>query len=184
MIGGVDQVFKFFSMLCLSGHLLSLWGSWLVLWLLWSILPLRTLLDGRCLWWESLFWKKGESFLSLLFMGFLSAHEVFDWLTVRLRWIDFLICRYFTGFAYFTGANLALTLVAAALCVQFAPTAAGPGIPEIKAYLNGVDTPNMFGVPTLIVKVRCFFVQSILIYVLWTLQPCLVLTVWLSLFNQ
>ncbi|KAM0934902.1 putative CBS domain, chloride channel, voltage gated, chloride channel, core [Dioscorea sansibarensis] len=61
--------------------------------------------------------------------------------------------RYFTGFAYFTGANLALTLVAAALCVQFAPTAAGPGIPEIKAYLNGVDTPHMFGVSTLIVKI-------------------------------
>jgi len=38
--------------------------------------------------------------------------------------------------------------------VCFAPTAAGPGIPEIKAYLNGVDTPNMFGATTLIVKVR------------------------------
>lgn len=35
----------------------------------------------------------------------------------------------------------------------FAPTAAGPGIPEIKAYLNGVDTPNMFGASTLIVKI-------------------------------
>lgn len=46
-----------------------------------------------------------------------------------------------------------LTLVAAVLCVCFAPTAAGPGIPEIKAYLNGVDTPNMFGATTLIVKV-------------------------------
>ncbi|KAK6155403.1 hypothetical protein DH2020_009651 [Rehmannia glutinosa] len=42
------------------------------------------------------------------------------------------------------GANFLLTLVAAVLCVCFAPTAAGPGIPEIKAYLNGVDTPNMF----------------------------------------
>jgi len=46
-----------------------------------------------------------------------------------------------------------LTFVAAILCVCFAPTAAGPGIPEIKAYLNGVDTPNMFGATTLIVKV-------------------------------
>ncbi|KAJ0972618.1 hypothetical protein J5N97_020577 [Dioscorea zingiberensis] len=64
-----------------------------------------------------------------------------------------LVAEYMTGFAYFTGANLGLTLVAAALCVQFAPTAAGPGIPEIKAYLNGVDTPNMFGVSTLIVKI-------------------------------
>ncbi|XP_072958056.1 chloride channel protein CLC-b-like [Typha angustifolia] len=61
--------------------------------------------------------------------------------------------RYMTGFAYFTGINLALTTVAAALCVVFAPTAAGPGIPEIKAYLNGVNTPNMFGASTLIVKI-------------------------------
>ena len=62
--------------------------------------------------------------------------------------------RYWAGFLYFAGVNLGLTFVAAALCVVFAPTAAGPGIPEIKAYLNGVDTPNMFGAPQLIVKAR------------------------------
>lgn len=61
--------------------------------------------------------------------------------------------RYFTGFLLFTGSNFVLTLFAAVLCVCFAPTAAGPGIPEIKAYLNGVDTPNMFGASTLIVKI-------------------------------
>ncbi|KAI4348303.1 hypothetical protein L6164_009038 [Bauhinia variegata] len=61
--------------------------------------------------------------------------------------------RYLAGFLYFTGFNFVLTLVAAVLCVCFAPTAAGPGIPEIKAYLNGVDTPNMFGVTTLLVKI-------------------------------
>ncbi|XP_010556277.2 PREDICTED: chloride channel protein CLC-b [Tarenaya hassleriana] len=61
--------------------------------------------------------------------------------------------RYMTGLMIFTGANLGLTLVAGVLCVCFAPTAAGPGIPEIKAYLNGVDTPNMFGASTLIVKI-------------------------------
>ncbi|KAG9446096.1 hypothetical protein H6P81_012224 [Aristolochia fimbriata] len=61
--------------------------------------------------------------------------------------------KYLTGFAYFAGVNLVLTAVGAVLCVVFAPTAAGPGIPEIKAYLNGVDTPNMFGASTLIVKI-------------------------------
>ncbi|XP_062202508.1 chloride channel protein CLC-a-like [Phragmites australis] len=61
--------------------------------------------------------------------------------------------RYWAGFFYFAGLNFALTFVAALLCVVFAPTAAGPGIPEIKAYLNGVDTPNMFGAPQLIVKI-------------------------------
>lgn len=62
-------------------------------------------------------------------------------------------CRYWAGFLYFAGLNFGLTFIAAMLCVVFAPTAAGPGIPEIKAYLNGVDTPNMFGAPQLIVKV-------------------------------
>lgn len=52
--------------------------------------------------------------------------------------------------------NFVLTFVASILCVCFAPTAAGPGIPEIKAYLNGVDTPNMFGATTMIVKVTMF----------------------------
>lgn len=61
--------------------------------------------------------------------------------------------RYLMGFVFFAGTNFLLTLLAAVLCVFFAPTAAGPGIPEIKAYLNGVDTPNMFGATTLIVKI-------------------------------
>ncbi|KAJ4752028.1 Chloride channel protein [Rhynchospora pubera] len=61
--------------------------------------------------------------------------------------------RYWAGFWYFTGVNFALTAFAATLCVLFAPTAAGPGIPEIKAYLNGVDTPNMYGANVLIVKI-------------------------------
>ncbi|XP_012459445.1 chloride channel protein CLC-b [Gossypium raimondii] len=61
--------------------------------------------------------------------------------------------RYISGLIFFTGINFFLTLIAAVLCVCFAPTAAGPGIPEIKAYLNGVDTPNMFGATTLLVKI-------------------------------
>lgn len=61
------------------------------------------------------------------------------------------------GFIHLAGANLLLTTFASVLCVCFAPTAAGPGIPEIKAYLNGVDTPNMFGATTMIVKVGWLF---------------------------
>lgn len=61
--------------------------------------------------------------------------------------------RYIAGLIMLTGSNFLLTLVATVLVVFFAPTAAGPGIPEIKAYLNGIDTPNMFGAPTLIVKI-------------------------------
>ncbi|CAJ2637192.1 unnamed protein product [Trifolium pratense] len=61
--------------------------------------------------------------------------------------------RYLMGYLYFTGTNFILTFIASILCVCFAPTAAGPGIPEIKAYLNGVDTPNMYGATTLFVKI-------------------------------
>ncbi|CAM8992282.1 unnamed protein product [Rhodiola kirilowii] len=61
--------------------------------------------------------------------------------------------RYLMGFIYLTTANFVLTFIAAILCVCFAPTAAGPGIPEIKAYLNGVDTPDMYGAMPLIVKI-------------------------------
>lgn len=74
-------------------------------------------------------------------------------------WISDIWCRYLTGFLYFTGANFILTFVASILCVCFAPTAAGPGIPEIKAYLNGVDTPNMYGATTLFVKVKFFMLK-------------------------
>ncbi|KMT16976.1 hypothetical protein BVRB_2g041820 [Beta vulgaris subsp. vulgaris] len=61
--------------------------------------------------------------------------------------------RYVMGLIMLTGANFLLTLSSTVLVVFFAPTAAGPGIPEIKAYLNGIDTPNMYGAPTLFVKI-------------------------------
>nr|XP_043632463.1 chloride channel protein CLC-a-like [Erigeron canadensis] len=61
--------------------------------------------------------------------------------------------RYMMGFFFITGVNLLLTLVATVLCTFFAPTAAGPGAPEIKAYLNGVDTPKMYGATTMFVKI-------------------------------
>ncbi|KAM7506502.1 hypothetical protein LguiA_016955 [Lonicera macranthoides] len=71
----------------------------------------------------------------------------------KVSHIESLDYEYLMGFIFMAGANFLLTMVAAVLCVRFAPTAAGPGIPEIKAYLNGVDTPNMFGATTLIVKI-------------------------------
>lgn len=53
----------------------------------------------------------------------------------------------------YAGFNVMLVIVAALLCVYIGPSAAGSGIPEVKAYLNGVDTPNIFSVKTLVVKV-------------------------------
>ena len=53
----------------------------------------------------------------------------------------------------FLASNFALTMLAAVLTVFVAPAAAGSGIPEVKAYFNGVDAPNIFSLKTLIVKV-------------------------------
>ena len=42
---------------------------------------------------------------------------------------------------------------AAAICAYVAPAAAGSGIPEVKAYLNGVDAYSILAPSTLFVKV-------------------------------
>ncbi|GFS30802.1 chloride channel B [Actinidia rufa] len=52
------------------------------------------------------------------------------------------IAGYLMGFIFLAGVNFFLTLIAAVVCVCFAPTAAGQGIPEIKAYLNGGGLDN------------------------------------------
>ncbi|KAK9697989.1 hypothetical protein RND81_08G075000 [Saponaria officinalis] len=60
--------------------------------------------------------------------------------------------KYWTAFFVFTGYNFWLTLFASLITALIAPAAAGSGIPEVKAYLNGVDAPEIFAVKTLIVK--------------------------------
>eukprot|EP00250_Pteridium_aquilinum_P024475 c29128_g1_i1 orf=221-2632(+) len=61
--------------------------------------------------------------------------------------------RYFVAFSVFAGSNMSLVLLSAILCAVVAPAAAGSGIPEVKAYLNGVDAPNILSPKTLVVKV-------------------------------
>ncbi|XP_044326563.1 putative chloride channel-like protein CLC-g isoform X3 [Triticum aestivum] len=61
--------------------------------------------------------------------------------------------RFESAFLVFLFSNLLLTMFATVLTVYVAPAAAGSGIPEVKAYLNGVDAPNIFCFKTLVVKV-------------------------------
>ena len=61
--------------------------------------------------------------------------------------------RYHQAFALYAGCNMVLAIAATALCAYVAPAAAGSGIPEVKAYLNGVDAPSILAPPTLFVKV-------------------------------
>lgn len=63
--------------------------------------------------------------------------------------------RYFEAFGVFAGCNVILAASAAALCAYIAPAAAGSGIPEVKAYLNGVDSHSILAPSTLFVKVLC-----------------------------
>lgn len=57
------------------------------------------------------------------------------------------------AFVVYAGINVMLVMVASLLCVYIGPSAAGSGIPEVKAYLNGVDIPNIFSIKTLFVKI-------------------------------
>ncbi|CAK8563472.1 unnamed protein product [Lathyrus sativus] len=61
--------------------------------------------------------------------------------------------RFLLAFVIFFASNLILTLFACIITAFIAPTAAGSGISEVKAYLNGVDAPGIFTVPTLFVKI-------------------------------
>nr|TKS10943.1 Chloride channel protein CLC-c [Populus alba] len=60
--------------------------------------------------------------------------------------------KYYQAFATYAGCNVVLAIAAAALCAYVAPAAAGSGIPEVKAYLNGVDAPSILAPATLFVK--------------------------------
>uniref|UniRef100_A0A7N2L0E4 Chloride channel-like protein CLC-g n=1 Tax=Quercus lobata TaxID=97700 RepID=A0A7N2L0E4_QUELO len=61
--------------------------------------------------------------------------------------------RYGMAFFVFATSNFVLTLFAAIITAFISPTAAGSGIPEVKAYLNGVDAPGIFSLRTLVVKI-------------------------------
>lgn len=61
--------------------------------------------------------------------------------------------RHLSAFLVFTAFNLGLTLFASLFTALVSPAAAGSGIPEVKAYLNGVDAPDIFSLRTLVVKI-------------------------------
>ncbi|KAG6474668.1 hypothetical protein ZIOFF_068606 [Zingiber officinale] len=60
--------------------------------------------------------------------------------------------KYWTAFAVFAGSNLALLMFATVITAFVSTAAGGSGIPEVKAYLNGVDAPDIFSLRTLAVK--------------------------------
>lgn len=69
---------------------------------------------------------------------------------MTIKWFQ---CRYFKAFVAYAGCNVGLAVAAGALCAFVAPAAAGSGIPEVKAYLNGIDAHSILAPSTLFVKV-------------------------------
>ncbi|KAJ8753175.1 hypothetical protein K2173_017753 [Erythroxylum novogranatense] len=61
--------------------------------------------------------------------------------------------RFGMAFTVFSASNFVLTLFASLITAFISPAASGSGIPEVKAYLNGVDTPGIFSLRTLVVKI-------------------------------
>ncbi|KAG5587794.1 hypothetical protein H5410_048228 [Solanum commersonii] len=60
---------------------------------------------------------------------------------------------YFAGFLVYILINLVLVLSSVYIITCFAPAASGSGIPEIKGYLNGIDTHGILLFRTLIGKI-------------------------------
>jgi len=56
-------------------------------------------------------------------------------------------------FALYAATNLALALLSSLLCVYVAPQAVGSGIPEVKAFLNGVRVQRFTNTPLFLVKI-------------------------------
>uniref|UniRef100_A0A0D9V8H3 Chloride channel protein n=1 Tax=Leersia perrieri TaxID=77586 RepID=A0A0D9V8H3_9ORYZ len=88
-------------------------------------------------------------------MGFFSNIAVENIAGVKLLLTSNLMLqnRYKMAFLWYISCNAVLAAAAAALCAYIAPAAAGSGIPEVKAYLNGVDAPSILSPSTLFVKI-------------------------------
>ncbi|CAA3008089.1 chloride channel CLC-c-like [Olea europaea subsp. europaea] len=93
--------------------------------------------------------------LSTGLVGFLNNLAVENIAGYKLLLIGNLMLndKHYQAFAAFAGLNMILAICAAALCAFIAPAAAGSGIPEVKAYLNGVDGHSILAPSTLFVKI-------------------------------
>ncbi|KAL0915281.1 hypothetical protein M5K25_015686 [Dendrobium thyrsiflorum] len=61
--------------------------------------------------------------------------------------------KYLMAFGVFACSNFVLLMFAVAITSCIAPAAAGSGIPEVRAYLNGVDAPDIFSLRAIVVKI-------------------------------
>lgn len=117
-------------------------------------------------------WRSGETiqifqymfmkWILCFFIGFLVSLVAFcnNLAVENLAGVKFVVTsnlmlarRFMVAFLVFSFSNFGLTLFASLITTFLAPEAAGSGIPEVKAYLNGVDIPEIFSLRTLLVKI-------------------------------
>lgn len=56
------------------------------------------------------------------------------------------------AYTWYAAFDLFLVLFSASICIFLAPAAVGSGIPDVKAYLNGIDIPHALSGRTLMAK--------------------------------
>ncbi|XP_051121872.1 putative chloride channel-like protein CLC-g isoform X2 [Andrographis paniculata] len=107
---------------------------------------------------QYIFMKWALCFLIGLIVGFLGF--VINLAIENIAGVKFVItsdlmfdAEYPNAFIVFSMSNLCLSLLAVLFTSLVAPETAGSGIPEVKAYLNGVDAPAIFSFRTLLVKI-------------------------------
>lgn len=86
-------------------------------------------------------------------VGF-GVDQLTRWLTIALYTLSsrLLSNSFWPAFAAFVALSLVYVLIPAFLVVYIAPLGAGSGIPELKAFLNGVRIPGFLSVHSLLVK--------------------------------
>lgn len=97
-----------------------------------------------------------ESTLPMRFIAIDEQNQSKIFFELNISWYF----RYKAAFLWFISCNAMLAAAAAALCAYFGPAAAGSGIPEVKAYLNGVDAPSILAPSTLFVKVCMILIET------------------------
>ncbi|KAF5727646.1 Chloride channel CLC-c -like protein [Tripterygium wilfordii] len=102
---------------------------------------------------ELLVAKEIESYREPLVMKRVNTTSQIAIVGANLCPIESLDYEYYKAFAAYTGCNIGLAAAGGALCAFIAPAAAGSGIPEVKAYLNGIDAHSILAPSTLFVKI-------------------------------
>jgi len=86
--------------------------------------------------------------------SYYNEDEVRKYYHHEVSYFDSMLSKYGLGgiYSFYMGYNLFLVVLSTMLCIVFAPMAVGSGLPEVKAYLNGVRVGKFSGFRLFVVK--------------------------------